>query len=142
MAGPISLCRVSKVAETGNISLDHEQAPDQDLINTIDEVSLAYTTREDDGLYTQIESKDTEDEPDLMDLEIWIGDTGATTYSMAHDKATCNHRNATPVDNVFGVTQPPAKAKTIVDILATLMELSSENKRIIHCKVTKTFLKG
>ena len=35
------------------------------------------------------------------------------------------------MDNVFRVTGPPAKAKTIVDIPATLMELSGENKRVM-----------
>ena len=43
---------------------------DQDLVNTIDKVSLAYTTGDFNGIYTQIESKGTEDEPDLMDPEI------------------------------------------------------------------------
>ena len=82
-------------------------------------------------MYTQIKSNDTDKEPDLMDPEIWIGNTGATTHSTAHNHATCNHRDATPVDDVFGVTGPPAKAQTIVDILAVIMEKSSENKRVM-----------
>ena len=109
---------------------------ERDLVQTSDEVSLAYANDINSELYMQIESKDTEEDPDLMDPEKWIGDTGATTHSTAHNYATCNHRNVTPVDDVFGVTGPPAKAQTIVDIPAVIMEKNGENKRVMICDVT------
>jgi hypothetical protein len=52
----------------------------------------------------------------LNDPSVWIGDTGATTHNTAYIVDMVNHRTATAADHIVGVTGPPAKAKTIVDI--------------------------
>ena len=40
--------------------------------------------------YSQVENTHREGEPDLLDPEVWIADTGATTHSMAHpDHGIC-----------------------------------------------------
>ena len=109
--GPYHFAGFPRVAETGNISIDHKHATDHDLIKITNKVSLVYTMGDKDGIYTQIESKDTEDEPDLLDPQIWIRNTGATTQSTMHDNATCNCRNTSAVYNVYRVTGPPLKSQ-------------------------------
>ena len=51
--GPYHYAGFPKAAETGNVSLDQWQVSDHDLVQTIDKVSLAYTTGECNSLYTK-----------------------------------------------------------------------------------------
>jgi Zinc knuckle len=52
----------------------------------------------------------------LLDPNVWIGDTGATTRNTTCIKNTTNHRTANAKDNIVGVMGVPAEAKTIVDV--------------------------
>ena len=81
--GPYHYAGYPKAAEAGNVSHDQTRLQECDLVQTSDEVSLAFADTNNSEIYTQIESKDTDEEPDLMDPEIWIGETRATTHSTA-----------------------------------------------------------
>ena len=63
-----------------------------------------------------------------MDPEICIGDTRATMHSIVHNHGSQNYCKAIIIDNMVGVTEPPAKAITIMDIPTTLHEISGEDK--------------
>ena len=52
----------------------------------------------------------------LSNPDVWIGDTGATTHNTAYIEGAVNLRDASAQDDIVGVTGPPAKAKTIIDI--------------------------
>jgi hypothetical protein len=53
----------------------------------------------------------------LLDLNVWISNTRATTHNTVCIKSTTNHCTADAKDNIVGVTGVPAEAKTIVEVL-------------------------
>ena len=60
--------------------------------------------------YTQISSADRGSEPNLLDPEVGIADTGVTTHSMAHLDYGIQPHEAKETDNVMGVTGLPVVA--------------------------------
>lgn len=84
--------------------------------------------------YMQLESDVLE--PDLMDPDIWIADTGAMAHGMAHQMGVTNIRTASPMDDVLGVTGPPARANKIVDIPYILTKADRTKKTMVLKDVT------
>lgn len=79
--------------------------------------------------YMQVESNDGDEEPDLMELEVWITDTGATAHNTVHEIGATNIMMASQADYILGVTGPPARANKIVDIPCVLVEARGKKKQ-------------
>ena len=77
-----------------------------------------------------------EDESDLLNPEIWISDTRATMHSTAYDHGRLNLQEATAINDVVGVAGPPAKAKTIMDILSKICDGSGNAMQVTIRDVT------
>jgi hypothetical protein len=71
----------------------------------------------------------------LASPDVWIGDTGATTHNTAYIVGAVNQRQASELDNIVGITGPPAEAKTIVDIPCEMV-CGQEKKNVMIKDVT------
>ena len=120
-------------ASEATVSQNSSKSSDDDLSL---EMILAQVDSTGEPDYMQIESLDGEEALDLMDPEVWIGDTGATTHSTAHLQYRINPCKAAESDNILGVWGPPAGAKTIMDILLVMMNCAGQCQLVIMQDIT------
>jgi hypothetical protein len=109
--GPIGVKppEAPKPSESGNVSVDqHGMDSDCELSMVIGQLDSDDIQSVDESLRAMGLS--------INDPDVWIGDTGATTHNTAYSDCSTNHRNATALDHIVGVTGPPAEAKWIIDI--------------------------
>ena len=85
--------------------------------------------------YSQVESMHKERELNLLDPEVWIADTGATTHSTAHPDHGIQPREAKESNNVMGVAGLPVEAAKIIDIPS--VKINKEGHRITMCGMCK-----
>ena len=86
--------------------------------------------------YMQIDSRDYENKPDLLNPEIWICDTSTITHNTTHNHGGENMQEATAIDDLVGVARPLAKAKTIMDISTKIHNDSSNAIHMVIKDVT------
>ena len=108
--------------ETGAVTTDQNKEEEQEEEEEYNLEMLLAQVHSFGSDYSQVESIHREGEPDLLDPEVWIADTRATTHSMAHPDHGICPREAKELDNVMGVAGPPVEAEKIIDILLIMMD--------------------
>ena len=86
--------------------------------------------------YSQVKSIHKEGELNLLDPEVWIADTRATTHSTAYPDHGICPREAKESDNVMGVAGPPVEAAKIINIPLVITNREGHKMPTIMSNVT------
>jgi hypothetical protein len=104
--------------EGGNMSIDQDTRSEGELsLAHMDDEEIKSINESLKGMGLQ-----------LLDPNVWIGDTGATTHNTAFIENTINHQAAHAKDNILGISGPPAETKTIVDIPCEVVQDGKKEK--------------